>query len=149
MSTDYVALHVHGQRPNSTASPERPTGWPPRSPTGRSRRRSPTTGLSPTTGAFAAAATSAGITPILGLEAYVAIGSRHEQNALQIPAEEDFDGDAGMAGATTTKRYTHLTLFARTRPGGGISSPGTTPRNEATGTSRGGISTSLADHLRA
>lgn len=117
MSTDYVALHVHGQRSELDGLARASDRVAAAVADGQVAQAITDHGTLADHWSFAAAATSAGITPILGLEAYVAIGSRHEQNALQIPAEEDFDGDAGMAGATTTKRYTHLTLLARNPAG--------------------------------
>lgn len=59
-----------------------------------------------------------GITPIPGMEAYLAIGSRHERNVV-----EEVD-DAGMSDAddtavdqVKTKRYHHLSLLAHNRTG--------------------------------
>ncbi len=65
------------------------------------------------------AARDAGIKPILGIEAYLSIGSRWEQNTVQVPAEDDYDGSAATesTGRMKTKRYEHLTLLAANRNG--------------------------------
>ena len=57
-------------------------------------------------------ALAAGLTPILGLEAYLSIGPRTERNVVRVPAEDDFDGGCDSDGATKEKRYEHLTLLA-------------------------------------
>jgi len=57
-------------------------------------------------------ALAAGLTPILGLEAYLSIGPRTERNVVRVPAEDDFDGGGDSDGATKEKRYEHLTLLA-------------------------------------
>ena len=62
-------------------------------------------------------ATKAGIVPILGMEAYLAIGSRWERNVLTVPAEEDYDGSDTAVGTTKQKWYEHLTMLASTRTG--------------------------------
>lgn len=64
---------------------------------------------------FAAAARKAGIKPLMGFEAYLAIGSRHDQNSIEVPrddAESDADDDGTGKGSTKVKRYEHLTLLA-------------------------------------
>lgn len=53
----------------------------------------------------------AGIKPILGMEAYVAIGSRFEKNEIKVPQD-----DPTVEGEKT-KRYEHLTLLAATKQG--------------------------------
>ena len=73
--------------------------------------------------AFRKAAMAAGIKPILGLEAYTALGSRFDNTAESVPDDEDLaDADpdeAGKPGQAKTKirRYGHLTILARTRQG--------------------------------
>lgn len=54
------------------------------------------------------AAAKAGIKPILGLEAYLAIGSRHERNVEAVTGR--FEGEK-------VRRYQHLTLLARNHDG--------------------------------
>ena len=51
-----------------------------------------------------------GVKPIMGMEAYLAIGSRFEENSEKLPAGESLDGEK-------TKRYEHLTLLAATDEG--------------------------------
>src|SRR5699024_201621 len=55
---------------------------------------------------------------IAGLEAYLAIGSRHEQNFIEVPAD-DFDTDAGdeSDGKMKRKRYHHITVLAKSATG--------------------------------
>lgn len=63
------------------------------------------------------AAKDAGIKPILGIEAYVAIGSRHEQNTVEVPSEE-VDTDPGESeGKVKIKKYHHITILASTETG--------------------------------
>lgn len=62
------------------------------------------------------AARAAGITPILGLEAYFAIGSRHDKEIRTIASGDDFDGSGGM-GDKRQQRYEHLTLLAKNATG--------------------------------
>lgn len=64
-------------------------------------------------------AKSAGVKPILGIEAYLSIGDRRERNFLEVPAEDDFDGSSSTesSGATKVKRYEHLTMLASTPEG--------------------------------
>lgn len=61
------------------------------------------------------AAAAAGIKAIPGLEAYLAIGSRFEKNALQVE-NDDADPDADDKG-TKSKKYEHLTLLAISQVG--------------------------------
>ena len=56
------------------------------------------------------AAAAAGIKAIPGLEAYLAIGSRFERNALQVE-DDDADPDTDDKG-TKSKKYEHLTVLA-------------------------------------
>lgn len=67
----------------------------------------------------AKACRAAGIKPILGIETYLAIGSRHERNFETVAADDASSEDTGSeAGSgTKTKRYEHLTILARTRVG--------------------------------
>lgn len=77
---------------------------------------------------FAAAARAAGIKPILGIEAYIAVhgSGREEEVFLSVPADEESGDDdeankptIGLAGETRTKkrRYEHLTVLAATKSG--------------------------------
>ena len=67
---------------------------------------------------FAKAAHKAGIKPILGMEAYLSIGRRHEHNHLEVPNDAATDGsDDGTQTGTKVKRYQHLTLLAATEQG--------------------------------
>lgn len=82
---------------------------------------------------FVKNAKEAGIKPIPGMEAYMAIGSRFERNEIILPRdddegmsdaddEDDESEDIGTDGSsiktkTKTKRYGHLTLLARNRAG--------------------------------
>lgn len=82
---------------------------------------------------FAQAAKKAGIKPIPGVEAYMAIGSRFEQNEIILPRDDDEGmGDAEddddeselvdedgkrVSVKTKTKRFGHLTILARNRAG--------------------------------
>lgn len=63
------------------------------------------------------AMTKVGIKPILGLEAYLAIGSRHDKDSVLVPAENDMDGGESGEGGTKRKNYEHLTMLAATREG--------------------------------
>lgn len=63
---------------------------------------------------FAKAAHAAGIKPIIGMEGYLAIGSRHEQN-VRVVAQDASDLDADDGGKE--KRYEHLTMLAATKTG--------------------------------
>lgn len=64
-----------------------------------------------------AEATKYGIKPIAGLEAYVAIGSRHEQNHVMVPAD-DADPDAeDTDDGLKRKTYEHLTVLAINQAG--------------------------------
>src|SRR5664279_730062 len=47
---------------------------------------------------FDTAARAAGVKPIIGVEAYWAIGSRHDHDSIQVPAESDTDADPGDPG---------------------------------------------------
>ncbi|MCU6479083.1 DNA polymerase III subunit alpha [Arthrobacter sp. A2-55] len=53
----------------------------------------------------------AGIKPIIGIEMYLAIGSRFEQNSEIVPNDDDNVSDADE-GKEKTKRYMHLTVLA-------------------------------------
>src|SRR5699024_3471870 len=59
-----------------------------------------------------------GVKVIAGLEAYLAIGSRHEQNFIEVPGD-DFDTDAGdeREGRMKRKRYHHITVLAKSATG--------------------------------
>ena len=61
-------------------------------------------------------ARDAGIKPIPAIEAYLAIGSRFERNALQVD-DDDADPDPEGGKGTKSKKYEHLTLLAATREG--------------------------------
>lgn len=56
-----------------------------------------------------------GITALPGIEAYLAFGSLHERNSLDV--EDDSDPDDNGSGRSKTKRYEHLTLLAASRQG--------------------------------
>lgn len=66
---------------------------------------------------FATAAHSTAVKPILGIEAYLSIGNRFDNNTIEVPAEQDFDGTGEPDGPTRTKRYEHLTMLAATPEG--------------------------------
>ncbi|MEJ7648164.1 MAG: DNA polymerase III subunit alpha [Nakamurella sp.] len=69
---------------------------------------------------LAAAAKKTGIKPIMGMEAYLAIGSRFEENSRRIPRNAlDADGSDFGSGAAGFKDqdYEHLTLLAANRTG--------------------------------
>lgn len=70
---------------------------------------------------FMKAAKKADIKPIIGMEAYLAIGSRFEQNSVKVERDDDDsmgDADEGSgASKTKTKRYEHLTILAATEEG--------------------------------
>lgn len=61
-----------------------------------------------------------GIKPILGIEAYLAIGSRLEKNTIDVP-RDDLDADAGSdenaKSDTKKKKYEHIVLLARNKAG--------------------------------
>src|SRR5665648_645096 len=70
------------------------------------------------------AAAKAGIKPICGIEAYLAIGSRFEHNTMAAMDDDadpgtdsDPDEDADVGRGAKTKRYEHLTLLAISRKG--------------------------------
>lgn len=71
---------------------------------------------------FSEAAKKAGIKPIIGIELYMAIGSRFEKNSIEID-RDDYDGDdesetaAEAKSATKRKYYEHLTVLARNTEG--------------------------------
>lgn len=59
-----------------------------------------------------------GIKPIIGMEAYMAIGSRGEKNEIvELDDEGMNDADDSSEGDTRKKRYHHLTVLARNRTG--------------------------------
>lgn len=64
---------------------------------------------------FAKLARSRGVKPILGCEFYVAIGSRHDKNSIEVAAD-DLDLDSGASdkveGRKKQKRYEHITVIA-------------------------------------
>jgi DNA polymerase-3 subunit alpha len=72
---------------------------------------------------FHKAAHSAGIKPIIGMEAYLAFGSRSEQNFELVPGDNDAvvtdaDNDGGKNGPKEKKKnYQHLTLLVETPQG--------------------------------
>lgn len=61
-------------------------------------------------------AKAAGIKAIPGLEAYLAIGSRFEKNAMDVE-DDDADPDPDGGKGTKSKKYEHLTLLATTPTG--------------------------------
>ena len=72
---------------------------------------------------FRNAAKEHGLKPIFGVEAYLAIGSRHEQNVREEERDEGDYGDYDEAlrgkkqSSTKTVRYEHLTILARNETG--------------------------------
>ena len=59
-----------------------------------------------------------GIKPIIGMEAYMAIGSRGKKNEIvELDDEGMNDADDSSEGDTRKKRYHHLTVLARNRTG--------------------------------
>lgn len=66
---------------------------------------------------FAHAAASAGIKPILGIEAYLAVGNRHHRDTMTVPADTDPDGTHTAGDGRKTKTSEHLTMLAATRAG--------------------------------
>ncbi|GAA4924056.1 DNA polymerase III subunit alpha [Nesterenkonia rhizosphaerae] len=72
--------------------------------------------------AFSTECKSKGIKPIPGIEAYVAIGSRHDPQTMTVFADDGMgDGDDKVEDAgdrrTKKKSYYHLTILARNRTG--------------------------------
>lgn len=71
---------------------------------------------------FTEAAKKAGIKPIIGIELYMAIGSRFEKNFIEVPRDDyegDIDEETAAEAKSTTKRknYEHLTVLARNTEG--------------------------------
>src|SRR5699024_2623448 len=67
---------------------------------------------------FAHSAQKHGIKPIPGMEAYLAIGSRHEPETTQVYNDDGMsDAIDEVAGRMKTKSYYHLTVLARNRTG--------------------------------
>lgn len=66
---------------------------------------------------FAKAARKAAIKPILGLEAGLAFGSRHEQNAIIIDTNDDGEAISVEKGKPKRKTYQHITLLAENAAG--------------------------------
>ena len=70
---------------------------------------------------FNKAAKEAGLKPILGLEAYLALGDRFENNEIEVDRDDmDYGDDNPEANAksdTKTKRYEHLTILATNKTG--------------------------------
>lgn len=59
-----------------------------------------------------------GVKIIPGEEVYLAIGSRHERNFIEVPAEDtDTDDGSEYTGKTKRKNYEHLTVLARSPQG--------------------------------
>lgn len=70
---------------------------------------------------FHEACLKAGIKPIIGIEAYLSIGSRFERNTEVVDADDedgftDADSSDG-AGREKSKKYQHLTILARNETG--------------------------------
>lgn len=69
---------------------------------------------------FSKLARSRGVKPIMGCEFYVAIGSRHDKNQIEVPAD-DLDLDSGASdkvkGRKKQKRYEHITVIAMNETG--------------------------------
>ena len=67
---------------------------------------------------FAKLARSAGIKPVIGLEAYLAHGSRYDRRTAPAAADEALDtGEEEDAGGRKQSRYHHLTVLAANRKG--------------------------------
>ena len=67
---------------------------------------------------FTKACREAGIKPVIGIEIYMAIGSRFERNSEIVDRNDDTTADADDGkGETKEKRYEHLTLLARNEQG--------------------------------
>jgi DNA polymerase-3 subunit alpha len=78
---------------------------------------------------FSNAAKEAGIKPIIGIELYMAIGSRFEKNSLEVP-RDDYNGDeeeGDTKSSTKLKHYEHLTVLARNTTGWKVFSLSTMP----------------------
>ncbi|MEH0110621.1 PHP domain-containing protein [Tersicoccus sp. MR15.9] len=65
---------------------------------------------------FQNACLAAGIKPIIGMEAYLAIGSRFERNVETVVNDDENASDADE-GKDKTKKYLHLTVLARNETG--------------------------------
>src|SRR5699024_10305754 len=67
---------------------------------------------------FSQSAKKHGIKPIPGMEAYLAVGSRHQPGAMQF-YNDDGMGDASdeITGRMKRKQYYHVTVLARNRTG--------------------------------
>lgn len=61
---------------------------------------------------FASSCRDAGIKPIIGMEAYLALGSRFERNSIMVDADDPTSGEGEK-----TKRYEHITLLAQNKTG--------------------------------
>jgi DNA polymerase-3 subunit alpha len=67
---------------------------------------------------FAKAARAAGIKPIMGIEAYLAHGSRFERQEAPAASDDAMStGEEDGSGATKRSKYHHLTLLAATKAG--------------------------------
>ncbi len=62
-------------------------------------------------------ATKAGIKPILGMEAYVALGSRFDRQLVKAPSQSHADDEEMTGGARKKENYHHLTLLCETNEG--------------------------------
>ncbi|MGC0250440.1 PHP domain-containing protein [Pseudactinotalea sp. Z1748] len=64
------------------------------------------------------AGAKAGVKVIPGIEAYLAIGSRHERNTIEVPADgAATDSGDQVQGNTKVKKYDHLTILATSAAG--------------------------------
>ncbi|MGN7187552.1 DNA polymerase III subunit alpha [Microbacterium enclense] len=65
------------------------------------------------------AAADAGVKPIMGMEAYLAFGSRDDPGSLEVPSDDagDDSDEADGTGKTRVRKYMHLTLLAETAEG--------------------------------
>ncbi len=66
---------------------------------------------------FVTACRREGIKPIVGNEVYLAIGSRHDPQVIEVPRDGDVDGGEDTAAGSKRKFYEHLTVLARNLTG--------------------------------
>ena len=66
---------------------------------------------------FAKACRKHGVKPLLGIEAYAAIGSRFDPQTVKVRSDEATDADGDVDAGWKTKAYDHLILIAATAQG--------------------------------
>ncbi|MCL2736271.1 MAG: DNA polymerase III subunit alpha [Propionibacteriaceae bacterium] len=115
--TQFTHLHVHSDLSplDGTASPEK---------LAREAARLGMTALAITdhgtlggTYRHAMACRAVGVKPILGIEAYVAIGSRSDPQTVMVRNDESTDADGVVEAGFKRKTYNHLVLLAATQQG--------------------------------